>query len=720
MSINLPSNRYPYQHPDPHTDNGFRLLFNANTDVQQAIVAMNAKVVALTSQVTTATTTVTTTKASTPSTGGSFPVNVNEQTADYVLQQTDVAGLNYFTGTGPYALELNVGVVRPFYTSVLNLSSGAITATPTSGSGRLVNNLSSVTIPTTLWTVFYWDGINWWAEELQIWPQTIAPSPGLVVDGYDATTGLFHTTAAGGSGTVTSVALTMPTGFSVGGSPVTTAGTLAVTLDNENANYVWAGPTTGSPAPPTFRAIVAGDIPSLPYVPTSRNVNTTSPLTGGGALSSDLTLAVNIATSLAVGVVKPDNSTITVDGSGVISAAGGSGTVTSVGLTMPTGFSVSGSPVTGAGTLAVTLSNETANFVWAGPTTGSPAPPTFRALVAGDIPALAYVTGTGLTSAQPVFGGGSSAISIGTKRGNTTVAQMADNTTAPTTGHLAVFDANGNITDGGAPAGGSLTVASTDGSVSVSSVTTIKVPNGTLTNLTGGVVSIDPAAAATPYSVPGLILWCSADKISGLVDGNSVTRWIDYSSPQGGGPGLTSAWSSTSPIYKTGIVNSLPIVRFGGTGWMRGAQAFDNYQWSVFMVFKMSSLSPSYSGIIGWSVGSDQGGYFVKSNGKSALYPASASNYDGTGAYTFGTVNFQVVSVLYDGQNFYTRAALAADQSVATQTPPGFPRNFLFFNQNVSSRVATGDVAEVLMYNWYVGSTNISTIENYLKTKYAL
>lgn len=32
---------------------------------------------------------------------------------------------------------------------------------------------------------------------------------------------------------------------------------------------------------------------------------------------------------------------------------GGSGTVTSVALTMPTGFSVSGSPITGSGTLAV-------------------------------------------------------------------------------------------------------------------------------------------------------------------------------------------------------------------------------------------------------------------------------------------------------------------------------------------------------------------------------
>jgi hypothetical protein len=191
MSTILPSNRYPYQHPDPHTDQGFRLLMNANTDVQQAIVAMNAKVNALTSQVTTATTVSTSTSSSTPSTGGSFPVNVNLQTADYVLQQTDVAGLNYFTGTGPYALELNVGVVKPFYTAVLNLSSGVITATPTAASGRLVNNLASVTIQPTQWAFFYWDGINWWALELQVFPQTKTATTHQFLVSYSAVTGLF-------------------------------------------------------------------------------------------------------------------------------------------------------------------------------------------------------------------------------------------------------------------------------------------------------------------------------------------------------------------------------------------------------------------------------------------------------------------------------------------------------------------------------------------------
>ena len=63
----------------------------------------------------------------------------------------------------------------------------------------------------------------------------------------------------------------------------------------------------------------------------------------------------------------------------------GSG-ATSVGLTMPAEFAVAGSPVTSSGTLAVSKANQAANLVYAGPSSGAATAPTFRALVAADIP----------------------------------------------------------------------------------------------------------------------------------------------------------------------------------------------------------------------------------------------------------------------------------------------------------------------------------------------
>ena len=79
----------------------------------------------------------------------------------------------------------------------------------------------------------------------------------------------------------------------------------------------------------------------------------------------------------------------------------GGGSVTSVGLTAPAQFSVSGSPLTGAGTLGLTWNTEAANIVLAGPSSGGAALPTFRALVAADIPSLPYVASVGLTVAVP-------------------------------------------------------------------------------------------------------------------------------------------------------------------------------------------------------------------------------------------------------------------------------------------------------------------------------
>jgi len=63
------------------------------------------------------------------------------------------------------------------------------------------------------------------------------------------------------------------------------------------------------------------------------------------------------------------------------------GSVTSVGLAMPSEFGVTGSPVTSSGTLTAAWNSQTANYVLAAPS-GSSGTPSFRALTATDIPNL--------------------------------------------------------------------------------------------------------------------------------------------------------------------------------------------------------------------------------------------------------------------------------------------------------------------------------------------
>lgn len=75
-------------------------------------------------------------------------------------------------------------------------------------------------------------------------------------------TSTFLSASGGGGGSVTSVGLSMPGIFAVANSPVTTSGTLAVSLANQTANTIFAGPSTGAAAAPTFRAMVTDDLPN--------------------------------------------------------------------------------------------------------------------------------------------------------------------------------------------------------------------------------------------------------------------------------------------------------------------------------------------------------------------------------------------------------------------------------------------------------------------------
>lgn len=94
-------------------------------------------------------------------------------------------------------------------------------------------------------------------------------------------------------------------------------------------------------------------------------------------------------------------------------AMGAPGTVTSVGLTMPGAgliFDVTGSPVTSSGTLAVDWLNQSPNSFLAGPGGGGPDVPSFRSLIANDLPTMVGDSGGGGTKgAVPAPGAGDAA-----------------------------------------------------------------------------------------------------------------------------------------------------------------------------------------------------------------------------------------------------------------------------------------------------------------------
>jgi hypothetical protein len=203
-------------------------------------------------------------------------------------------------------------------------------------------------------------------------------------------------------GTVTSVALadtsTTPI-FGVTGSPITGAGTLDLTLVSQLQNTVLAGPTSGS-GQPAFRALVAADIPSLATSYLSTSIMTTA----GDILFEN---ATPTAARLPIG--STGNVLTVVGGLPAWVAPATNGTVTSVSLTAPSSIlTVSGSPVTSSGTLALSLAVQAANSVFAGPASGGSVAPTFRSLVLADIPSLSslYLSLSGGTMTGAINLGG--------------------------------------------------------------------------------------------------------------------------------------------------------------------------------------------------------------------------------------------------------------------------------------------------------------------------
>lgn len=111
-----------------------------------------------------------------------------------------------------------------------------------------------------------------------------------------------------------------------------------------------------------------------------------------------------------------------------IQAAGGSGgSVSSVGLSLPNIFNVTGSPVVSTGVLTGTLAIQATNTVFAGPASGGFDIPSFRSLVEADIPSL---------STAKITSGVFSTARLGSGTANNTNFLRGDSTWQPITGFV--------------------------------------------------------------------------------------------------------------------------------------------------------------------------------------------------------------------------------------------------------------------------------------------
>jgi len=304
---------------------------------------------------------------------------------------------------------------------------------------------------------------------------------------------------------------------------------------NEASNILYYGTGTGGALGSATSVIAIGGDGAYLGLSSGLTQTAAGTYTFSGGVTFSSTVALG-ASATATTPAADDNSTkvaTTAYVQGEIAGLG-VGSVTSVGLSLPSIFTVSGSPVTSSGTLTATLATQNANVVFAGPATGSAAGPTFRALVAADIPDLAatYLALTGTQTASGTYTFSGTVNHTGTLQvGSTTVTSSAaelnlvDGSIANTVvnSKAVIYGSAGEI------AASSIT---TTGNVTVGGDLTV---NGTVTSINSTTISVDDK---------NLELGSTASPSDATADGGGITlkgttdktfNWVD----------ATDAWTSS-------------------------------------------------------------------------------------------------------------------------------------------------------------------------------
>lgn len=233
----------------------------------------------------------------------------------------------------------------------------------------------------------------------------------------------------------------------------------------------------------------------------------------------------------------------------------------------------------------------------------------------------------------------------------------------------------------------------------------------------------------------GGFVWLNADLGnvtnfgSTLTDGATVTTWKDVYT--GSHDGNKSGNASVKPVWKSNIQNGYGVVRFDGVNDSLninpvnapspGLQSIPGF--GLFVVARMSSIVGTRP-----LTSTDTGGFRILYDGTN--WTSTAAGGTGTSTITGDTTKFHLYSLLFDGTQTGNSNRLkfrydGTEQvlnfgatTVGTATSP--TASYFYTGEDNANNFFAGDVAELVLYSRKVNATEIASIEQYMKTHWAI
>lgn len=234
-------------------------------------------------------------------------------------------------------------------------------------------------------------------------------------------------------------------------------------------------------------------------------------------------------------------------------------------------------------------------------------------------------------------------------------------------------------------------------------------------NVTGKLTTTATSLTPDNATTATLYLWLKADAITGLNDGDAVDTWTKSG---GIASDATQSTAGFRPVYKTNIINTLPVVRFDGSDDKLLGSGSNTSSKTIIIVCKDNGSTQGLAGV--WSNNNANGLTWLSGNflycdfaGASAQEaPVSTKLRSNWNIYTLVyDTNFDFISISTNGteDNFINQ-----DKGTTSS----------LYNVGVRDRTLNrhfnGDIAEIIIFNGVLSIEERANIEAYLGAKYAI